>query len=329
MSRLPVANGSRGLVISSGRAQLADQWVLQSTFSDVTAWYLDLYAAAATAECCNAEVNVVCSADLPEGPFDSVALPVMKNSDSELTCDLMQQAYQRLSVKGILAMAVDNPTDRWVHQQMRRFFPKVSCDRSDGGCVYWGRKHASLKKHKDYQAEFAFRDDENLISMITRPGVFAHRRADAGARQLLSSAEVGAGDNILDMGCGAGTVALAVAKKTSGVVHAVDSNARAIECLETNCQRNGVTNLVTHLNADGNLDLRQPIDLALANPPYFGNDLIAQHFVDTSIRWLRSGGALLVVTKKPRWYHAYFEGKLDDVAIFESSQYYVCCGRKP
>jgi 16S rRNA (guanine1207-N2)-methyltransferase len=329
IDHLPHVQAQRAMVVSPGRAQLAEHWISTGKISEVFAWYIDLYAAAMAAQSSPEQLNIICAADLPEGPFDLIALPVMKNSESELTCDLMQQAHQRLIPGGTLAMAVDHPADHWVHDQMRKIFSKVTAHRTEKGCVYWAKKTNELKKIRDYRAEFALRDEDQLIQMVSRPGVFAHRRVDAGARQLLNSAEVGPTDHVLDMGCGVGTVAIAIAKRTSGLVHAVDSNARAIECLQRNCERNQLSNVRTYLNADGQLDLPRPVDLALANPPYFGDGVIAQHFVDTCIRLLREGGALLVVTKKPRWYHAYFESRLEDIAIFESSNYFVCCGRKP
>lgn len=329
LEKLPQQKGQSALVLSPGRAQLADYWVQQKSFAQVAAWHLDLYAAAQTAQAVQETVSVMCSADLPDGPFDTIAFPVLKSGDSELTCDLMQQAHQRLSLGGLLAMSVDNPTDSWVHEQMQRLFDKVSCDRSPEGCVYWAKKTGDLKKIKNYEAEFSYRDEEHLIQAISRPGVFAHRRVDAGARQLLLSAEVGPDDQVLDMGCGVGTLALAVAMKTKGMVFGVDSNARAVECLQRNAERNKLNNIQSILNADGQLELPTAVDLALANPPYYGDDMIAQHFVDVCIQQLRSGGALLVVTKNPRWYHAYFQDRLEDIAIFESAKYYVCCGRRP
>jgi 16S rRNA (guanine1207-N2)-methyltransferase len=277
----------------------------------------------------NAKVNVVCAADLPAGELDLVAIPVLKKSESELTRDMMQQAHQLLKVGGYLAMSVDHAGDKWVHEQMQSLFAKVSCDRSSSGCVYWSKKTEPLKKVKCFDAEFVFRDGQNLIKAISRPGVFAHRRVDGGARQLIESAEIGPTDHVLDMGCGVGTISLAAALRTQGLVHAVDSNARAIDCVQRSAALNGLTNIVGHLNADGQLDLPQPVDVALANPPYFGDDAISQHFVDACIQHMTPGGALLVVTKSPRWYHAYFENKLEDIAIFESGSYYVCCGRKP
>jgi 16S rRNA (guanine1207-N2)-methyltransferase len=143
------------------------------------------------------------------------------------------------------------------------------------------------------------------------------------------AAEIGPEDHVLDMGCGAGAVALAAAFRTSGIVTGVDANARAVECLEKGAQLNGLNNVRASLNADGSLELTQPVDIALANPPYFGDDTISQHFVDVCIAALRSGGALLVVTKQQSWYESYFSELLEDIVIFESGRYYVACGRRP
>jgi 16S rRNA G1207 methylase RsmC len=331
IDKLPSLEGNSALVISPGRAQSANWLVQQLGYRRVSAFYLDLFSAAVASQAVDPAVEVVCAADLPTAlnDLDLVLFPVLKKGESELTRDLMQQAHQHLKVGGHLAMAVDHPGDRWVHEQMQNMFDKVSCVRSQTGCVYWGKKSQTLKKLKKFEAEFVFRDEDNLIKAISRPGVFAHRRIDAGARQLITSAEIGPDDHVLDMGCGVGTVCLAAARKTTGIVHAVDSNARAIDCVNRSAQLNNLTNIQAHLNADGQLDLPHAVDVALANPPYYGDDSIAQHFVDVCLSNLKPGGALLVVTKNPRWYHAYFENRLEDIAIFDSGSYFVCCGRKP
>ncbi len=320
----------RALVISPGRAQLADRLVSQYGLSQVAAWYLDLHSATEANRSCIEGVEVQCGSDLPVEELDFVAMPVLKRSEAELTRELLQQAHERLVMGGTLAVSVDNPKDQWVHAQMRELFDKVTCLRESRGCVYWGRKTQPLKKLRDFSCQFVFRDDdERLIQMITRPGVFSHRRLDPGARQLILSAEVGPEDNVLEMGCGAGAVSLAVAFQTSGLVHAVDANARAVECTQRGAALNQLDNVNCILDASGALELPTPIDLALANPPYFGNDRISQHFVDTALAALRPGGALLVVTKQPAWYENYFEQFLVDVLIFESSKYFIACGRKP
>lgn len=353
---LPDWGGARGLVISPGRAQLADYLVTQRSLSHVAAWYVDLHAAAEANAVCVEGVDVLCGSDLPCGDhdvadaaetlgastlevetpsefqYDLVAMPVLRRGEVEMTRDLMQQAHQRLAPGGYLAVSVDNPKDQWLHEQMQGLFDKVTCHRTPQGCAYWGKKTKPLKKLKDFSCQFTFRDEdsERMIQVLTRPGVFSHRRLDPGARQLMLTAEIGPTDNILEMGCGAGAVSLVAAFETSGTVFAVDSNARAVDCTQRGAQLNGLENVQAILNADGDLNLPVAIDLALANPPYFGNDRISQHFVDTAIEVLRPGGALLVVTKSPEWYGAYFEARqLDDIVIFESSKYFIACGRKP
>jgi 16S rRNA G1207 methylase RsmC len=318
------------LVVSPGRAQTADRLLSQFGFAKVSAWFLDLHAAGAANQCCIDGVEVQCGSDLEEAELDLVAIPVLRRGEAELTRELIQQAQEHLRLGGYLAVSVDNPKDQWLHDQMREQFDKVTCERTAKGSVYWARKSGQLKKKRDFSCQFVFRDeDQRFIQVVSRPGVFSHRRLDPGARQLINSAEIGPEDQVLEMGCGAGAVSLAAAFQTSGNVYAVDSNARAVQCTERGAQLNQLANLQCILNADGQLELPTAIDLALANPPYFGNDRISQHFVDTCVAALRPGGALLVVTKQPSWYEEYFEPLLEDVLVFEASKYFIACGRKP
>lgn len=320
---------ARSLVVSPGRAQVADALLEHQLSGHTVAWYLDQHAATAAERACRPGVAVRCAANLPEEEFELVALPVLRQGEAELTRDVMQQAHQRLTTGGQLVASVDNPNDQWLHEQMREMFDKVTCLRGTSGCVYWARKTAPLKKVRDFTCQFPFRDAQGrMIQVVSRPGVFSHRRLDPGARQLLNAAEIGPADQVLEMGCGAGPVSFAVAFQTEGRVYAVDSNARAIECTQLGAQLNGLTNVHCLHNADGQLSLPTEVDVALANPPYFANDRIAQHFVDTALRYLRPGGALLAVTKQPGWYESYFSARLDDVVVMEAARYFIACGRK-
>lgn len=327
---LPQWGGQRALVISPGRAQLADHLALQHRMPNVAAWFLDLHAATEANLVCSEPVEVQCGPDLPECELDLVAMPVMMRGEAELTRELLQQAHERLAIGGYLATSVDNPKDQWLHEQMQGMFSKVTCQRNDSGSVYWAKKTKPLKKLKDFSCQFAFRDDdERMIQVVSRPSVFAHRRLDPGARQLMLAAEIGPSDNVLELGCGSGAVSFAAALQTAGQVFAVDANARAVECTQRGAALNGIENLSAILNADGDLELPLPIDIALANPPYFGDNRISQHFVNTAVECLRPGGALLVVTKQPHWYEEYFEQlRLEDITVFEAARYFVACGRK-
>ena len=328
LQRMPEAVPA-ALVISPGRAQVAEKLLEHSHFQSVQAWYLDLHDATVAAGSLSENLDVLSGADLPEHEFGLIAMPVLKRGEAELTRDLLQQAHKRLTVAGWLVASVDNGKDSWLHDQLQTLFDKVTCHRTDQGSVYWARKKGELKKEKSFHCEISFREGDQRIHALTRPGVFSHRRLDPGARQLMLSAEIADGDNVLDMGCGCGSVALAAASQTSGMVFGVDSNSRAVACLEEGAKLNGLENVRAIWNADGNLELPVAIDIAMANPPYYGEDAIAQHFVETCLSVLRVGGALLVVTKKPNWYEASFHGVLEDVVTFEAGKYWVVCARKP
>lgn len=329
-SSSPSWSGTHAIVTSPGRGQSA-QWIREQLgFENVQAWYLDLHDAGMAREALPESVEVLCAADLPEQECDLAAISVLRRSESELTRDILQQAHLRLRDGGHLIASVDNPRDRWLHEQMQGMFDKVTSHRLDQGCVYVAKKTRPLKKAKDFRCQFPFRDEDGrLIQAFTRPGVFSHRRLDAGARQLMLSAEIGPQDSILEMGCGCGAVAMCSSYQTSGKVYAVDSNARSIECTRLGIAENEIKNVEAIWDCDGSFSLPGQVDLALANPPYFGDEAIWRHFVDVSVRCLRPGGALLVVTKKPRWYSDYFQDLLEDIVVFESGKYFIACGRRP
>ncbi len=332
MDKLPDWTGEKFLVISPGRAQSGWHLRAQHPQADVQAWYGDLHEleeAERSAHEGGHALNFQCSSDLPVETYDVVLMPVLKSGEAEFTRELMQQAHQRLALGGHLMVAVDNPRDTWLHEQMQVLFDKVTCLQHAQGRVYWGKKTGPLKRIRNFSCEFEFKYDDLVIKAVSRPSVFAHRKLDDGARQLLKCAEIAPTDNVLDFGCGSGTVALACASQTSGRVFGVDANARAVECLQQGAALNNYANVQAIWNANGKLGLPVAIDVALANPPYFGDEKIWQHFADACIRVLRGGGSLLIVTKQPNWFADYLEPKLDSVSVAKTGNYFMVHGWAP
>jgi 16S rRNA G1207 methylase RsmC len=343
VERLPETGFEHALVLSQGRAQLATELLRLPGTGQVSAWYMDLFYAdlaqasvqASSSQASSSQgsansVRIVCSADLPEDPLDAVFMPVSARSEAELTRDLLQQAHQRLITGGLFMTAVDNPRDQWLREQLSGMFEKVSCTDAPGGRVYSCRKTRPLKKVKNFEAEIVFRDEAQLIKLVSRPGVFSHRHVDPGARQLLQMMEIEPGQRVLDLGCGCGTIALAAALRAADVqVIAVDCNARAIACTQRGAELNGISALETRLNYDGQLGLDGTIDVVLANPPYYSDFAIADRMLAASLAALRPGGAVLLVNKHPQWYEERLPASFEDVAIFPSGKYWVACDRKP
>jgi 16S rRNA (guanine1207-N2)-methyltransferase len=275
-------------------------------------------------------LRIECAADFVGEEADVVALPLSAHGEAELTRDLIQASHLCLKQKGRLYAATDNRNDTWLDEQLRKLFRKLERRRMAGGVLYVGTKTDPLRKIKDYSCEFAFRDRGRLIRAYSRPGVFSHRRIDPGARRLIDAMEVHAGSRVLDIGSGAGVVALAAAFRADGVhVHAVDSNARAVQCTERGATLNGLTNVTTELNAAGQYSGAVQYDLALANPPYYADFRIARHFVMAGRDALRAGGKILIVTKRPDWYKQHFADWYSDVLVTETKGYFLVRGTRP
>jgi 16S rRNA (guanine1207-N2)-methyltransferase len=256
-------------------------------------------------------------------------LPFTQGGEAELTRDLMQSAHDRLRIGGQLAVSIDSPKDTWLHEEMQRLFDKVTKRAGQGGVVYIGTKREPLKKLKNFRAEFKFRDGERLISVVTRPGVFSHRRLDLGARALMEAMQISKGNRVLDLGCGAGVLSLASALRADDVrVLAIDSNARAVECTENSAALNGLSAITTRLNASAKVDEEGTFDVVLANPPYFSNYRIAEIFLKGARRALKPGGTVWLVAKSSEWYEEHMPRQFSAVTVDTVRDYAVIRGTK-
>lgn len=99
------------------------------------------------------------------------------------------------------------------------------------------------------------------LELVTAAGVFSGDRVDAGTKVLLDHAPAPpATGTFLDLGCGYGPIACALAVRSpAATVVAVDVNERALDL----CRRNtaALRNVVVVTDHDG------PFDLIWSNPP--------------------------------------------------------------
>lgn len=130
----------------------------------------------------------------------------------------------------------------------------------------------------------------------TDAGTFSPRRLDPGTAFLLEHAPAPpATGTFLDLGCGYGPIAIALARRAPGArVVAVDVNERSRELCAANAAELGCTNVDVASPDDVDPDLR--VDLVWSNPPIrIGKE--ALH--DLLRRWLDrlapDGSAVLVV----------------------------------
>ena len=320
------------LCATLGRGQNAAQRIEANLEVHIGCWFIDQYPyhravdyhSEHTPNKIRSRLKLYCAADPEEQTVDLAILPLLTHGEAELSRDMLQLMVQRLTIGGRLVASVDNVRDRWLHDQMRELFPKVTVHTFDDAIVYSAVKQTELKRIRNFQCEFAFRDREQLIYAISRPGVFSHRHIDPGARQLIDAIDIGPKTRVIDIGCGAGTVSLALAiRDATTYVHAVDGNARAVQCTQLGAARNQLTNIVTELNSRGPKATKGSFDLAVANPPYFADFRIAEHFIHVAKEALKPGGQLLLVTKQPQWYEESMPDRWDDVDIWPSKKYHL------
>ncbi len=323
--------GERIICTTVGRAQAAVSLAAERPSARVTAWSLDLYrhdlAVAAWADP-PAGLAAACAADMPPGPYDLAVVPLSKDGEAELSREMIQAALQQLAIGGHLVVAIDNAKDKWLHEQLTETGETVRVRPAAGPkpetIAYIVQKTREPQKLRDFSCEFAFRDRERLLKAVSRPGVFAHRRIDPGARHLLNAVDVAPELRVLDIGCGSGCVAIGIAARDPSVhVHAFDSSARAVECTRRGAAMNDLLNVTVALEATGDVPEPGTWDLALTNPPYYADFRIAELFVDSARRALAPGGTLLVVTKQPSWYLEHMPASWNDVAQEFVKNYHV------
>jgi 16S rRNA (guanine1207-N2)-methyltransferase len=350
---LPQIAGERILCTTAGLGQFAAAAATTFDHGEVHCLFLDLYraqacarrlglkvqlepqlaaanGAAALTESTRSNLTLHCATDFPEIEADCAALPLSAGGEAELTRDLLQSAHDRLRIGGALFVSTDNPRDTWLEQQLRKLPGKVNRRAAAEGVLYVLHKTAPLRKHKNFACEFVFRDRQRLLRGISRPGVFSHRHVDPGARRLMETMEIAAGQRVLEIGCGSGAASLAAASRAVEVtVQAIDSAARAVVCLRQAAELNELPSITAQLDATGDIPHLGSYDLALANPPYYANFRIAQHFVMLAERALVAGGQLLLVTKQPDWYAEQAPLRFVDVQIEERKGYYVVSAVRP
>ena len=136
------------------------------------------------------------------------------------------------------------------------------------------------------------------LTLTTDRGVFGYGQIDAGSKLLLLKAPPPPPTgNLLDLGCGVGTIALPLARRApEATVWAVDVNSRARDLCAANAAANGITNVRVVAPDDVPDDLA--FDCIWSNPPIrVGKKALHEMLLTWLERLRRRAYAVMVVHK--------------------------------
>ena len=249
------------------------------------------------------QFSLACTAALPSGPYDAALFMATPGTmTGELILDQLEDIHQKLADGGTCVIACEADSGP-LFKQIRALFGNISVcfDKKGVSCVT-ARKRGALARTRDFSAAFAASlPGGETYTLASLPGVFCHRRPDAGGLALaeIAARELEPGRHVLDMGCGCGLVGILLSKSQPDTrVTFVDSHARAMAATHRNLGALGIGNSDLILSDEG--ASKTGVQLFAGNPPYYSDFRIADLFLRTAHDTLRPGGACLMVAKAAR-----------------------------
>ena len=247
--------------------------------------------------------SVACTAAIPSGPYGAALFMATPGTmTGELILDQLEDIHQQLAdgARCVIACEADSGP---LFKQIKAIFGNFSVlfDKRGLSCVA-ARKHGPLAHPRSFSATFpASLPGGETVTLVSLPGVFCHRRPDAGGLALaeIAAREIAPGQRVLDMGCGCGIVGILLAKSQPNVrVTFVDSHARALAATQRNLATLGLEKAELTLSDEG--ITKTGFSLFAGNPPYYSDFRIADMFIQTARATLRAGGICLLVAKAAR-----------------------------
>ena len=295
---------------------------------DVTCHTLDIYHRHAIEKVHHAKA--VCSAHLPEGPWDLVRFKTgPKIHSGELALDLLQE------IATLLKNGEAAPPPLEKNPKFLLDFEGRERDRND----LLGKIKDDPKRVRSFRAEWpASVPGGEKLMFTSYPGCFCHRRLDEGglalaevvSRELQDFRRETQDLRILDMGCGCGLVGLLVANQTIAQspnqtisLVLVDSHSRAVEAATENAAKFGIPAEVILSDSGTPARMDGTFDVFVGNPPYYSDYRIAEVFLETAKRALKPGGICYTVVKNAAGLKPVQERHFRSVAVIGRRNYSV------
>lgn len=170
----------------------------------------------------------------------------------------------------------------------------------------------------------------NKYSVLTAGGVFSPEHIDQGTQVLLTHLEkANPSGNFLDIGCGWGPIALALALHSpKAVIYAIDVNQRSLELTKLNAERLGISNIIVCKPEEVPHDIQ--FDEIWSNPPIRVGKVVLHEILTLWINRLTTGGTARLVVQKNlgsdslhKWLTQEFSPRFESTRIDSSKTFRV------
>lgn len=170
----------------------------------------------------------------------------------------------------------------------------------------------------------------NKYSVLTAGGVFSPEHIDQGTQVLLAHLEkANPSGNFLDIGCGWGPIALALALHSpKATIYAIDVNVRSLELTKLNADRLGLSNIVVCKPEEVPSGIE--FDEIWSNPPIRVGKVVLHEILTLWINRLTSGGTARLVVQKNlgsdslhKWLIQEFDDEFESTRIDTSKTFRV------
>lgn len=244
-----------------------------------------------------------------EQAFRDVRLVLLRLSKSNDRLDELARAIARFAAPDVVVLCggVTKHMNLGQNDVLRRYFGDVTASRGRG-------KSRLLIAQDPHHAAAARADvtnpwprsvhvDELGMTLVAHGGVFAGTSLDQGTRVLLEAMDgaVPTARTAVDLGCGNGVIATALARRRSGLrVIATDVSQIAVASTIATAAANGVADRIRVVRSDAGDELDAGCaQLVLCNPPFHADTTVSTDAAEAMFRnaatILQSGGELWCV----------------------------------
>lgn len=156
----------------------------------------------------------------------------------------------------------------------------------------------SETKTKSEWRELNYTYKDKKFIFISDNGVFSKNHLDVGSLSLIDAylERNNSSKEILDLGCGYGTIGIIISKITGSFVDMVDVNKRSLHLTEINIKKNKVC--CESFYSDAYSEVSKKYDVILTNPPIRAGKEKVLEFLTGALDHLKDDGELWYVIRK-------------------------------